>query len=195
MTTALIRVVCPQTVPIVERLLSKEHNVAILYLEEPRNSNNATGDNGTDTQYPIRSLDDILSKLTHLVVVCLYKNVLLSLDWTLPLRKLKEVTVVATTVVALPEDIGSVIELKTLKLDDNRITRIPASVGRLTNLIRLSLIRNKLTELPESVGDLENLQHLFLSNNLLGIFPLQVRSFELALHSRVRNLCPIAHLS
>jgi Leucine-rich repeat (LRR) protein len=181
MTTALIRVVCPQTVPIVERLLSREHNIAILYLEEPRNSNNATGDNDTETQYPIRNLDDILSKLTHLFIVCLYKNVLRSLDWTMPLRKLKEVTVKATTVVALPEDIGSLVELKTLKLLFNRISRIPASVGRLLNLVRLSLIHNKLTELPESVGDLNDLQHLHFGNNPFGNFPSQVRSFQIGL--------------
>ena len=55
---------------------------------------------------------------------------------------------------ALPESIGNLTNLKTLDLYGNGLLKLPKSIGNLTNLETLDLYANELTELPESIGNL-----------------------------------------
>ena len=69
----------------------------------------------------------------------------------------------------IPSEIGNLINLAQLFLQDNQLTgEIPPSIGNLTNLIFLNLDENQLTgEIPSSIGDLTNLSELILDNNQL----------------------------
>lgn len=70
----------------------------------------------------------------------------------------------------LPENIGSLNELKALILCDNFIERLPTSIALLTNLKSLSLHKNSLRTLPREIISLKNLTELSLREN-----PLVVR--------------------
>ena len=71
----------------------------------------------------------------------------------------------------LPESIGQLTQLQTLRLQNNRLTTLPDSIGRLTQLQQLALFSNQLTVLPESIGGLNQLQVLYLFDNRLTGLP------------------------
>lgn len=77
----------------------------------------------------------------------------------------------------LPEELGALIRLKRLVLNDNLLTdTIPASIGHISTLEELNLANNSLTgEIPASLGDLRNLEVFDLSRNYLdGSIPRRV---------------------
>ncbi|VVB04752.1 unnamed protein product [Arabis nemorensis] len=75
---------------------------------------------------------------------------------------------------SIPHDIGNLINLQKLILDQNILTGpLPTSLGKLINLRYLSLFSNRLSgEIPAFIGDLTMLETLDLSNNgFEGIVP------------------------
>ena len=64
---------------------------------------------------------------------------------------------------------GSLVKLKGLFLDFNRLSRLPEEIGGLVALEDFNLEDNKLTKLPKSVskGALVSLKGLYLQNNRL----------------------------
>ena len=77
----------------------------------------------------------------------------------------------------IPESIGNLTALTSLRLNKNNISGIiPETIGNLTNLKDLSLFANQLTgPIPYSVGKLVNLEELYLSTNQLsGSVPTSV---------------------
>jgi len=75
---------------------------------------------------------------------------------------------------SLPTEIGKLINLRELYLDDNSIQLLPTEFGQLLNLQYFSLIYNKLNSLPTEIGQLLNLQYLYLSCNHLKIIPIEI---------------------
>ncbi|KOY85104.1 hypothetical protein AD998_02100 [bacterium 336/3] len=71
----------------------------------------------------------------------------------------------------LPNEIGNLIHLKHLDLEENHLTSIPKSIGNLKALCYLALNENKLRELPVEICNLENLQELYLFKNRLRELP------------------------
>ena len=69
----------------------------------------------------------------------------------------------------IPEELGSLINLKLLTLSRNQLTgTIPEELGSLTNLEFLTLSRNQLTgTIPEELGNLINLKSLEIWDNQL----------------------------
>ena len=72
---------------------------------------------------------------------------------------------------ALPESLGQLTNLQALWLQNNQLTAVPESLGQLTKLQALGLADNRLTEAPESLGQLTNLQALYLHGNQLTAVP------------------------
>ncbi len=72
---------------------------------------------------------------------------------------------------SLPDSLGNLTDLVSLRLTDNRLTTLPASIGNLTNLRELRLYKNQLKMLPDSLANLQKLTHLSLSLNRLTVFP------------------------
>lgn len=73
-------------------------------------------------------------------------------------------------------------DLKTLHLQDNRVTRLPEALSLMPNLERLYLDRNQLQLTDHTLtklGGLEHLRTLSLNNNPLATPPLTLRQFEL----------------
>ena len=77
----------------------------------------------------------------------------------------------------LPKELGALIRLKRLVLNDNLLTdTIPASIGHISTLEELNLANNSLIgKIPASLGDLRNLEVFDLSHNYLsGSIPRRV---------------------
>ncbi len=71
----------------------------------------------------------------------------------------------------LPDSIGNLTDLVSLRLVDNQLTKLPDSIGNLTKLRELRLYKNQLKTLPDSIANLQKLTHLSLSFNRLTVFP------------------------
>jgi leucine-rich repeat protein SHOC2 len=76
----------------------------------------------------------------------------------------------------LPDSIGNLTNLVSLRCVGNRLTSLPDSIGNLTNLRELRLYKNQLKNLPDSIANLQNLTWLSLSLNQLKIFPESILS-------------------
>jgi Leucine-rich repeat (LRR) protein len=94
----------------------------------------------------------------------------LSGGWDKELPKLTE----------LPESLGQLTRLQSLKLRNNQLTALPESLGQLTQLRSLDLSDNQLRVLPESLGQLTQLQSLNLSRNQLAQLWKAVRKGNVA---------------
>jgi internalin A len=77
---------------------------------------------------------------------------------------------------SLPDEIGSLITLTQLILDNNSLESIPDAVGNLVNLNHLSLNNNHLNSLPDSIGNLIYLTHLSAEKNYLASLPHSIGS-------------------
>jgi Leucine-rich repeat (LRR) protein/GTPase SAR1 family protein len=72
----------------------------------------------------------------------------------------------------LPDSIGKLKQLRSLKLSYNKLTTLPGSLlSQLTQLTELDLSSNQLTTLPDSLGKLTRLTELDLSSNQLTALP------------------------
>ncbi len=103
----------------------------------------------------------------------------------------------------LPESIGDLTSLRTLKLDANLISALPASISRLKQLRELSVIScPDLSELPEDLAirnasgereGLVNLQKLELSNTGIRSLPPSLRRLKELKEIKIAN-SPLAEL-
>jgi tetratricopeptide (TPR) repeat protein len=62
---------------------------------------------------------------------------------------------------SLPETIGQLSSLRTLRLDSNKLTSLPSTIGKLKALQKLDVTSNQITSLPETIRDLHSLQTLW----------------------------------
>lgn len=67
--------------------------------------------------------------------------------------------------VALPPEIGQLVNLTSLDLSDNRLPGLPGEMRKLKSLRQLDLSNNVLRRLPAELGDLPNLELIQLENN------------------------------
>lgn len=90
-------------------------------------------------------------------------------------------------IASLPFEIGCLTQLKTLLLDDNKLTALPQEIGHLTKLLRLSVANNQLTVLPASISRLVNLAVLSLHNNKLTTLPNEMASLTKLSEMRISH--------
>ncbi|KAH7107987.1 L domain-like protein [Auriculariales sp. MPI-PUGE-AT-0066] len=70
-------------------------------------------------------------------------------------------------------------ELRTLRLQNNRIETLPAYFGRLNELRYLNISNNKFDRLPDVVADIKSLVDLDISFNVITVFPAQILQLPL----------------
>ncbi len=75
---------------------------------------------------------------------------------------------------SLPKEIGKLINLTKLSLNNNNLSFLPKEIWELTNLTWLDLGNNELSELPKEIGQLTNLTWL----NLQGSKVIYVESYN-----------------
>jgi len=76
---------------------------------------------------------------------------------------------------SIPEFIGSLVNLQTLRFYNNQITSIPESIGLLINLQILSLSSNQINSILDSISSLVNLRQLYLNDNQITSIPESIR--------------------
>lgn len=80
----------------------------------------------------------------------------------------------------LPAEIGKLVKLEWLVVENNQLTALPAEIGKLERLKILDLENNQLTKLPEEIGKLVKLETLWLIGN-----PLSSREIQ-----KIKRLLP-----
>ena len=113
------------------------------------------------------------------------------------LRGLTVLNISANGITELPEELGSLVNLKQLFLAENSLQEIPRcllrlfrledldiahnrlrsvqpQIKKLKQLRKLNLASNLIPEIPLSIGDLTKLTHLNLSGNQIGELPSQM---------------------
>jgi Leucine-rich repeat (LRR) protein len=71
----------------------------------------------------------------------------------------------------VPDTIGSLKQLVTLKLDENQLTALPKTIGKLSSLEEFILSQNDFEMLPPCIGLLRKLNILNIDDNLLEELP------------------------
>ena len=77
----------------------------------------------------------------------------------------------------LPSEIGKLVKLEQLWLDNNKLDFIPPEIGNLVNLGVLYLDDNLLNSLPAEIGNLTALRILYLHGNNLTVLPSTIQNF------------------
>ena len=78
------------------------------------------------------------------------------------------------SLISIPTEIGELVHVKNILLNDNRLISIPREICNLINLCNLHLYNNKLIELPKEIGNLINLQKFYCHNNKLTKLPKEI---------------------
>jgi len=98
------------------------------------------------------------------------------------LSKLKSLRLNTNKIVTLPSEIGDLKNLKEFDLGGNSIIELPPEFGNLTGLAFLKLDNNLLQKLPPWFGNLTNLYGLSLNSNLLEELPPEIGNLSLLLN-------------
>jgi len=80
----------------------------------------------------------------------------------------------ANKIAQIPERVAGLRNLKSLFLNQNRLTSLPNELGSLVRLELLSLSYNFISNLPPTISLLTNLREVKLSSNRLTAFPLEL---------------------
>lgn len=87
------------------------------------------------------------------------------------LTNLRELLLGGNQLSTFPDSAAQLTQLVALRLADNQLTSLPDSIAQLTNLRELDLRNNRLASLPDSIAQLSNLRELHLGSNRLASLP------------------------
>ncbi|CAG2105992.1 unnamed protein product, partial [Medioppia subpectinata] len=90
--------------------------------------------------------------------------------------QLTDLTFTSNNLIQLPESIGSLVNLKILRVDENEIKTLSSAIGSLSSLEELVFNENEVESLPTNIGLLRNLQTLIGDCNRLTELPVSIGS-------------------
>lgn len=86
-------------------------------------------------------------------------------------RKIQDLNIGNNQLMELPENIGELKELRSLRIDRNRIHALPTSMQKLKKLEIFILHENELTQMPGFIGELKKLTYLDMAMNRCSTLP------------------------
>lgn len=87
------------------------------------------------------------------------------------LQSLNYLDISHTCLSELSDDIGCLVNLTNLVLDNNKLTCIPSTISHLKKLKCLDVANNQLEAIPDGISELTNLETLNCSLNQISSFP------------------------
>ncbi len=125
------------------------------------------------SMYEIKYLSPEIQKLPKLEEFSISESIIEEFpDIVLKLTKLKRLDMANNKITKIPNEIDQLINLEELNVSGNYlITKIPDTIGNLTKLKTLKVHYNILTEIPDTIGNLTNLETLYLNNNKITKIP------------------------
>ena len=125
------------------------------------------------SMYELKYLSPEIQKLTKLEDFGISQSTIEEFpDIVLKLTKLKRLDMANNKITKIPNEIDQLINLEELNVSGNYlITKIPDTIGNLTKLKTLKVHYNILTEIPDTIGNLTNLETLYLNNNKITKIP------------------------
>jgi internalin A len=85
----------------------------------------------------------------------------------------------------LPEDIGELVNMRSLDLNDNLLEGLPKGIYKMKQLETLNVSRNRLYDMPLTLCTLPNLRKLILERNKLFKLPVQLGNMKNLVDLRV----------
>ncbi|CAF1044044.1 unnamed protein product, partial [Didymodactylos carnosus] len=90
------------------------------------------------------------------------------------LRNLSQLTLNDVSLTQLPDEIGSLTNLRLLEVRENLLKSLPESLTQLQRLESLDLGSNEIEQLPSGIGRLASLRELWLDINELNQIPVDI---------------------
>ncbi|CAF0852174.1 unnamed protein product [Didymodactylos carnosus] len=90
------------------------------------------------------------------------------------LRNLSQLTLNDVSLTQLPDEIGSLINLRLLEVRENLLKVLPESLTQLQRLESLDLGSNEIEQLPNGIGRLISLRELWLDINEINQIPIDI---------------------
>ena len=88
--------------------------------------------------------------------------------------KLEKLSATFKRIKNIPKEIGVLVNLKELYLNNNQIIEIPKEIGNLRNLQQLWIGQNQIKEIPKEIGKLKKLRLIDFQNNKIEIVPKEL---------------------
>lgn len=123
------------------------------------------------TSCNLQVIPPFVSRLSKLGVLTIDDSSIREIPERVLSERMDILTITNSHLESLPESIGLLVGLNTLRLDSNRLTTLPSSIGNLTRLKTLELNNNQLTTLPATCRELTILATLELNNNQFESIP------------------------
>ncbi|CAM4641264.1 unnamed protein product, partial [Lepidochelys kempii] len=117
----------------------------------------------------LRTIPPAIANLQSLTYLNLSRNQLTSLPPCLCLLPLKVLVASNNKLASLPDETGSLSNLRQLDVSCNELQSLPASMGQLETLRDLNVRRNQLTALPEELSELPLVRLDFSCNRIARI--------------------------
>jgi len=95
----------------------------------------------------------------------------------------------------LPKEIGNLVNLTYLNVENNLLTELPKEIFNLVNLTGLYLAYNQLTELPKEIGNLVNLTHLDIRSEEEEYPQTRIKAMIAKLPKEIGNLVNLEYLN
>ncbi|XP_050395755.2 leucine-rich repeat-containing protein 40 [Patella vulgata] len=117
-------------------------------------------------------VSDSLKKLKHAKTLCLNDNKLLMPPTELgAMVQLEELVLDNNQLTVFPPGVGKLQHLSYLSVCYNPLGMLPKDIGQVTTLSQLWLVECQLMNIPEELGNLQNLEKLSLRCNNISCFP------------------------